>query len=333
MKCVELSAPASIDGLRIVERDIPKPGKGEVQIRVKASSLNFHDYLVVTGVLKADEGRIPLSDGAGEVTAVGEGVTRFKVGDRVIGTYYASWVDGPATPEKVAVARGDQADGYAAEYVAVNADSVTLAPEGMSDVEAATLPCAGLTAWRALFVEGQLKPGDTVLVEGTGGVSIFALQFARMAGATVIGLSSTPEKLARLTELGAAHVVNYKEEAKWGNVVRNLTGGRGVDVALEVVGGDLSQTMAALKLGGRAALIGALSRQPISYPSFLAITGSRSVSGLTVGSRAAQEDMVRAINANGLKPVVDRTFGLDEIRESFRYQETKSYFGKIALAW
>lgn len=333
MKCVELGSPATIDSLKIVERDIPKPRAGEIVIRVRASSLNFHDYLVVTGVLPAAAGRIPLSDGAGEIVEVGEGVAGFVAGDRVMGTYYARWADGPARPEKVALARGDQVDGFAAEYVAVDAASVTRVPQGMSDVEAATLPCAAVTAWRAVFVESSIKPGDTVLVEGTGGVSLFALQFARMAGATVIGLSSTEEKLGRLKELGASHTINYAEQPEWGNVVRDLTGGRGVDLAIEVVGGDLTQTMAAQRLGGRTALIGALSRKPISYASFHAIVGNRSVAGLTVGSREHQEDMVRAIDANGLKPVIDRTFGLDEIKEAFRYQETKAYFGKITLAW
>lgn len=333
MKCVGLGSPATIDSLRIVDRDVPKPSVGEIVIRVRASSLNFHDYLVVTGVLPAAAGRIPLSDGAGEIVEIGEGVSKFAVGDRVMGTYFARWADGPATPEKVALARGDQVDGYAAEYVAVEAASVTRVPQGMSDVEAATLPCAGVTAWRAMFVEADTKPGDIVLIEGTGGVSIFALQFAKMAGATVIGLSSTTEKLARLTELGASHLVNYAEQPEWGKMVRELTGGRGVDLAIEVVGGDLTQTMAAQRLGGRTALIGALSRKPINYASMHAIVGNRSVSGLTVGSREHQEDMVRAIDANGLKPVIDRTFGLDEIKEAFRYQETKAYFGKITLAW
>ena len=333
MKRVELAETANIDTLQIVERDTPRPGPGEILMRVRASSLNFHDYLVVMGILKAAAGRVPLSDGAGEVVEVGAGVSGLKAGDRVMGTFFASWFDGPPTPEKVALMRGDQVDGYAAEYVTVDARTVTRVPAGLSDVEAATLPCAGLTAWRALFVEADVKPGDVVLVEGTGGVSIFGLQFARMAGATVIGLSSTPEKLERLKALGAAHVVNYREEPKWGSVVRDLTGGRGVDIALEVVGGDLTQTMTAQRLGGRTILIGALSRQPISYASMHAITGNRSVSGITVGSRAHQEDMVRAIEQNGLKPVIDRTFGLDEIKDSLRYMETKAYFGKVALAW
>ena len=333
MKRAELASPSTIDSLRIVDRERPRPGRGEVLMRVRASSLNFHDYLVATGMLKAAEGRVPMSDGAGEVVELGEGVSRFAVGDRVMGTYYGGWIDGPPTPAKVALARGDQIDGFAAEYVAVGEQTLTPVPQSLSDVEAATLPCAGVTAWRALFDNGQIKPGDSVLVEGTGGVSIFALQFARMAGASVIALTSTAEKAARLKELGAAHVVSYVEQPQWGTVVRELTGGRGVDVVIEVVGGDLSPTIAALRLGGRAVLIGALSRKPINYSSLAAILGNASVSALTVGSREHQEDMVRAIDANGLKPVVDRIFPLEEIREAFRFQEEKRHFGKIALAW
>lgn len=333
MKRVEVSVPSTIDNLQVVERDILKPGAGEILVRVRASSLNFHDYLVVTGILPGKAGTVPLSDGAGEVVEAGEGVTRFAAGDRVIGTFYPYWMDGPATPEKVRASRGEHIDGFASEYVVIDANGATRAPAGLTDVEAATLPCAALTAWRALFVEASVKPGDTVLIQGTGGVSIFALQFARMAGATVIALSSTQEKLDRLTSLGAAHVVNYVETPEWGKVVRNLTGGTGVDLAIEVVGGDLTQTMAAQKLGGKTSLIGALSRKPIAYTSMMAIVGNRSVSGLTVASRADQEDMVRAIEANGLKPVIDRTFGLEDIREAFAYQAGKTYFGKVALSF
>ena len=330
MKRVELAAPSTLDAIRLVERNVPRPTVGEVLVRIRASSLNFHDYLVATGIMRADAGRVPLSDGAGEITEVGEGVTRFAAGDRVIGTFYPNWIDGPPTPDKVAVSRGEHVDGFATEYAIVPVEQLTHAPAALSDVEAATLPCAALTAWRALFVEAKVKPGQTILIEGSGGVSIFALQFARMAGASVIAVSSTAEKMERLLALGAAHVVSYVETPEWGKTVRDLSGG-GVDLVVEVVGGDLAQAMTAQKLGGRTLLIGALSRMPISYTSMLAIVGNRAVTGLTVASRADQEDMVRAIDANGLKPVVDRIFGLDALGEAFRYQASKSHFGKIAL--
>lgn len=333
MKVIELAKPATIESLRLVERDVPRPGIGEVLIKVSASSLNFHDYLVVTGVLPAAEGRVPLSDGVGEVIETGVGVSRVSTGDRVMGCFFPNWLDGPATPEKTAQMRGDHVDGFAAEYVVVSAEGITLAPAGLTDVEAATLPCAAVTAWRALFVEAATKPGDTVVVQGTGGVSIFVLQFARMAGANVIALSSTPEKLERLKSLGASHVVNYAEQPEWGSAVLALTGGRGADLVTEVVGGDLTQTLKAQKFGGQTSLIGALSRKPISYASMFAIVGNRSVTGMTVGSRSDQENMTNAIAANGLCPVVDRVFSFQEIVEAFRYQEAKSHFGKIGLSW
>lgn len=333
MKCIELAGPSSIDTLRVAERDMPVAGPGEVLMRVRASSLNFHDYLVATGMMPAAAGRIPLSDGVGEIVALGAGVTRFALGDRVMGTFYPRWIDGPPTPAKVAVSRGEQVDGFAAEHVAVDAETLTRVPAKLSDIEAATLPCAALTAWRALFVEAKIKPGDTILIEGSGGVSLFALQFARMAGAQVIAVTSTAAKMDRLRALGAAHVFSYVDQPEWGGAVVKATGGRGVDLVVEVVGGDLTQAMIAQRLGGQTLLIGALSRQPITYRSLQAIVGNRSVTGLTVASRADQEDMVAAIEANGLKPVIDRTFALDQLADAFRYQDTRQHFGKIALAW
>lgn len=333
MKVIELAHPATIESLRVVERDVPRPRMGEILIKVSASSLNFHDYLVVTGVLPTAEGRVPLSDGVGEVVEIGAGVSRVSAGDRVMGCFFPNWFDGPATPEKTRKMRGDHVDGFAAEYVVVSAAGVTAAPAELTNVQAATLPCAAVTAWRALFVEAAIKPGDTVVVQGTGGVSILVLQFARMAGATVIALSSTTEKLERLKSLGASHVINYAEQPEWGSAVLALTDGLGADLVTEVVGGDLAQTLKAQKFGGRTSLIGALSRKPISYASMFAIVGNRSVTGMTVGSRADQEEMVKAINTNGLLPVVDRIFSFEEIISAFRYQEGRSHFGKIGLSW
>lgn len=333
MKCIELAAPSSLDNLRVVERDMPTAGSGEVVMRVRASSLNFHDYLVATGIMPAAAGRIPLSDGAGEVVALGEGVARVSVGDRVMGTFFPNWIDGPPTPAKVAAMRGEHIDGFAAEYVAIAAEQLTPIPAGFSDVEAATLPCAALTAWRALFVEAQLKAGDTVLVEGSGGVSLFALQLAKMVGARVIAVTSTAAKMEKLRALGAADVISYRDQPDWGKQVVALTGGRGVDYVIEVVGGDLTQPMTALRLGGRSLLIGALSRQPINFRALMAIGGNKSITGLTVASRADQEDMVKAIETCGLKPVIDRTFALEELAAAFRHQESGTQFGKVALAW
>jgi NADPH:quinone reductase-like Zn-dependent oxidoreductase len=333
MKRVELSSPATIDSLRLVEIDPPKPAAGELLVRVRTSSLNFHDYLVAVGILPAAEGRVPMSDGIGEVVEAGSDVTEFKSGDRVMGTFFPDWLDGPATALNTARMRGDQVDGFASEYVTLPAHAFTKVPAGLSDEEAATLPCAGLTAWRALMVEGGIKPGDTVLIEGSGGVSIFALQFAKMAGATVIATSSTEEKLARLKSLGASHVVNYAETPEWGKKVREITDGKGVDHVVEVVGGDLTQVMQARRVGGNIYMIGALSRKPVQFMAGAIINGNSSIVGLTVGSRKHQQDMVRAIEANGLKPVVDKVFPFTEIRQAFRHQEARAHFGKICLAW
>jgi NADPH:quinone reductase-like Zn-dependent oxidoreductase len=255
------------------------------------------------------------------------------MGDRVMGTFFPDWLDGPPTGAKTARMRGDQVDGFASEYVALPAHAFTRVPAGLTDEEAATLPCAGLTAWRALMVEGSIKPGDTVLIEGSGGVSIFALQFAKMAGATVIAISSTEDKLARLRDLGASHVVNYAEVPEWGKRVRELSGGNGVDHVVEVVGGDLSQVMQARRVGGNIYMIGALSRKPVQFMAGAIINGNSSIVGLTVGSRQHQQDMVRAIEANALKPAVDRDFPFEDIQKAFRHQEARAHFGKICLSW
>lgn len=318
--------------MKLVEVKRPEPRANEVLVRVRALSLNFHDYLVVTGILPAAEGRVPLSDGAGEVIAVGPDVVGFAPGDRVIGTFFPDWTDGPVASEKNAQMRGDHVDGFASEYVALPENNFVKVPASLTDLEAATLPCAGLTAWRALMVESKIKPGDTVLVQGTGGVSVFALQFAKMAGASVIAITSSEEKAMKLKELGASHVVNYREEEQWGAKVREITGGRGVDHVVEVVGGDLGQTFRACRTGGQVNVVGALSRKPLQFPAMHVINGNIRLVGLTVGSREHLEEMMRAITANGLKPLLDRVFTLEEFQQALRHQEAKAHFGKICIS-
>lgn len=332
MKKIVVSAPSSIDSLRLMEAPQPEAGPGEVLVRVRASSLNFHDYLVVSGVMPAEAGRVPLSDGSGEVVAVGAGVTGLQVGDHVVGTYFTDWLDGPPVAERVRRMRGEQVNGFASEFVVGPASDFVKVPAGLTHEEAATLPCAGLTAWRALMVEGGVKPGDTVLVQGTGGVSMFALQFARMAGAEVIALTSSREKVERLLSLGARVVVNYRDEPQWGARVKALTDGQGVDHAVEVVGGDLVQTLRACRVGGQITLVGALSRQPIQFPAGLVITNNIRINGVTVGSRAHLQDMMRAIAHNGLRPVIDRVFPLAQLQQAMRHQEAKAHVGKICIA-
>ncbi|MET0373179.1 MAG: NAD(P)-dependent alcohol dehydrogenase [Rhizorhabdus sp.] len=330
MKRYELADPATLESLTCVERDPPRPKRDEVLVRVRATSLNFHDYLVATGVLRADAGRVPMSDGAGEVVEVGAYVTAFRVGDRVIGTFFPDWLDGAPSAAYSARMRGDHVNGFASEYVALPARDFTLAPKSLSDVEAATLPCAAVTAWRALVVEGEIKPGDRVLVEGSGGVSIFALQFAKLAGATVIATTSSEAKAERLRAIGADHVINYNETPKWGAAAKKISDG-GVDHVVEVVGGDLSQSLQSVRVGGRIHLVGALSRQPIQFPAMFALGANARITGLTVGSRRHQQDMVRAIEAFGMKPVIDSSFAMPDLVGAFRRQEAQAHLGKICV--
>lgn len=308
------------------------PGPGEISVRLRASSLNYHDFAVVSGMWGPSEPRIPMADGAGEVIAVGAGVSEFAVGDAVVSTFFPSWLAGEPQVEGFATVPGDGVDGYAREFVTAPASAFTRAPQGWSHVEAATLTTAGLTAWRALMADDHLKPGDTVLVQGSGGVSIFALQFARMAGATVIATSSSDEKLERLEALGACHLINYRKDPAWGETVRRLTGGRGVDHVIEVGGpGTLAQSMEAVRVGGHISVIGILTGFGGELSIIPALLKQIRLQGVLVGSRAQQQAMIRAIDANGMRPLIDRCFAVDEIVEAFRYQESNRHFGKICL--
>lgn len=310
------------------------PQAGEISVRLHASSLNYHDFAVVSGMWGPSERRIPMADGAGQVTAVGAGVTEFKVGDAVVSTFFPDWLDGQPLVEGFASVPGDGIDGYARQQVTARATSFTRAPSGYSHAEAATLTTAGLTAWRALMADDQLKPGDSVLVQGTGGVSIFALQFAKLAGATVIATSSSDAKLERLKALGADHVINYRSTPAWGEQVRKLTDNRGVDHVIEVGGPvTLEQSMIAARIGGHISLIGILTGVAGELPLVQALVRQIRLQGVLVGSRAQQQAMVRAIDANGLRPVVDKHFELEQIVEAFQHQESNRHFGKICLTF
>ena len=290
MRAIRLRKPGGLDQLEVGTADAGTPGRGEIRVRLHASSLNYHDLIVVLGGIPTPDGRIPMSDGAGEVVAVGEGVTEFAVGDRVVSTFFPDWIGGEPELAMMGAVPGDRTDGYAREEVVAPATAFTRAPKGYSHAEAATLTCAALTAWRALFVEEKVLPGQTVLVQGTGGVSIFALQFAKAAGATVIATSSGPEKLQRLRDLGADHVINYREDPNWGQTARALTGGRGVDHVVEVGGpGTLAQSIMASKLRGHVSLIGVLTGIAGDVPTAMAMAGNVRISGITVGSREQQQ--------------------------------------------
>lgn len=333
MKAIALQAPGGLDRLRPVDLPDPgDPGPGELRVRIHASSLNYHDYGVVSGRVPADDNRIPMSDGAGVVEAVGEGVAGFAAGDHVVSCFFPLWQDGPAEVGDFRTVPGDGVDGYAREIVVRPATWFTRAPRGFSHAEAATLTTAGLTAWRALVVDGGLKAGDTVLVLGTGGVSVFALQFAKMMGARVIATSSSDAKLERVRALGADHTINYRQHPDWGQKVQDWTGGRGVDHVIEVGGpGTLPQSITAVRIGGHISLIGVLTGRSGEVPTALLMAKQARLQGLIVGNRRHQADLVRAIEATGFRPVIDRSFPLDGIADAFRHEEAGRHFGKICL--
>jgi NADPH:quinone reductase-like Zn-dependent oxidoreductase len=318
----------------ILGSSIPKePSQNEITVRVYANALNYHDFAVVSGMWGPTEKRIPMADGAGIVTAIGKGVTDFKVGDHVVSTFFPSWLDGEPSVEGFSTTPGDGVDGYAREFITTSVNAFTLAPKGWSHIESSTLTTAGLTAWRALMCDDSLKPGDTVLVQGTGGVSIFALQFAKMAGATVIATSSSDEKLEKLKALGADHVINYRKNPNWGELAIELTQGIGVDHVVEVGGpATLAQSMLATRIGGHISVIGILTGLGGEISIVTALVKQIRLQGLIVGSRTQQQSMIKAIEANNMRPIIDKVFPLEDIVKAFQYQESNKHFGKICLS-
>jgi NADPH:quinone reductase-like Zn-dependent oxidoreductase len=333
MRAYRIHQASGPDSLKLDEVPDPKAGPGQVVVRVKAASLNYRDLLVVKGhyARNLPLPLVPLSDGAGEVAEVGSGVTKFKPGDRVTGCFFSNWSDGPLNDSASKSARGGAIDGMLAEYVALPETGLVSTPDHLTDEEAATLPCAGLTAWHALMEGGGLKAGQTVLVQGTGGVSLFALQFAKVAGARVIATSSSDSKLSKVRELGASDGINYKTTTDWDVAVRNLTDGLGVDHIVEVGGaGTLPRSMKAVKLGGHIALIGVLTGGGEIDPRPLLMKNIR-LQGIYVGSRLMFENMNRAVSLHKLKPVIDRVFPFDQAVEAYKHLESGSHFGKIVI--
>jgi NADPH:quinone reductase-like Zn-dependent oxidoreductase len=330
----ELSTTAGIVSLEIVDKPEPDPGPAQVLVRMRAASLNFRDLVVAKG----GYGRnvklplVPLSDGAGEVVAVGEGVNRFTTGDRVAGIFMQSWLAGGFREEYGASAMGGAVDGVLAEYALFHQDGLVEVPAHLEWEEAATLPCAAVTAWHALFVAGGVQAGQTVLTMGSGGVSVFALQFARMAGAKVIATSGNLEKTERLHEMGAGQLVNYRETPNWGKVVRELAGGGGVDCVVEVGGaGTLEQSLRAIRGGGAISLIGVLAGPGDFNPNWIFMKAVR-LQGIYVGSREMFENMNKAIEATQMRPVVDRVFPFAEAKTAMRYMESGAHFGKVVIS-
>ncbi|MEL7025109.1 MAG: NAD(P)-dependent alcohol dehydrogenase [Pseudomonadota bacterium] len=332
MRKLTVTGQSGLGDLQMSTVDVGAPEPGQVQVRWKATSLNFHDYLVAIGQIPVAGDRVPMSDGAGEVVAVGEGVTRWSVGDRVMSTFFPLWQTGDPALENMWQVAGETVDGFAIDASNVGADTLTRVPAGYSDAEAATLPCAAVTAWRALVEECQVRPGDTVLIEGTGGMSLFALQIAKSAGATVIATSSSDEKRERLTALGADHTINYKTDENWGKTAFALCGG--VDHVLDVGGGaTIRQSTEAVGIGGNIVLIGILGgrKGEVVFPKYF-FKQVRLI-GIAVGSHAHQERMVRAIDQAGFRPEIDRSFELPALAEAFEYQASGQQFGKIVVEY
>lgn len=333
MKAYEIQGGFGIDALTLVERPDPKPAAGQVLVKMRAWSLNYRDLLMVKGLYnpKLRLPLVPLSDGAGEVVAVGAGVTRVKTGDRVAGIFMQKWIDGEVDEAKAKTALGGAIDGVLAEQVLLDAEGVVPIPKHLTAQEAATLPCAAVTAWHALVTAGGIKSGESVLIQGTGGVSLFALQFAKSRGARVIATSSSDEKLARVLKMGASDGINYKTTPAWGDRVRELTQGRGVDHVVEVGGaGTMGESLKAVRMGGRISLIGILSGTSQFNPIPILMKGV-CVQGIFVGSRAMFEAMNETITTNEIRPVVDRTFPFGDARAAFRRMESGAHFGKIVI--
>lgn len=333
MQAYVVQEPFGLDALHVVERPVPEPGAGQVLLRMRAVALNYRDLMIVGGRWRAPEPRVPGSDGVGEVVAVGAGVTRVAVGDRVAGAFYPRWIDGDPSAAQVSAAPGGTgADGVLAEYVVRDADGVVRVPAHLTDAEAASLPCAGVTAWHAIVERGGVAAGDTVLVQGSGGVSLFALQFATRVGATVIATSSSDGKLARLRAMGAAHTINYRDTPDWSARVRELTGGRGADHVVDVVGGaNLNHSLDAVRIGGTVSLVGLLAGTSAPVETFLMAERNARLHGILVGSRAMFERMNAAVAADGLRPVVDRVFDFADVGAALRHLESGAHFGKVCV--
>ena len=334
MRCYLIPKPAGIDSLTLTERPEPKPGSRQIVVRVRATSLNYRDLITVEGKYARAAPKpdlIPLSDGAGEVAAVGAGVTRYKVGDRVAGCFMQRWSGGAPDDAAFATAMGGAIDGMLTECALLEEDGAVPLPAHLSFEEGATLPCAAVTAWHSLVAFGQLKAGDTVLVQGSGGVSVFALQFARLFGARVIATSGHSAKAEKLKALGAAQVIDYKQTPEWDKEVLRLTDGRGVDHVVEVGGaGTLQRSLGAVKLGGRIGVIGVLTGAGQIDPSPI-LRRNVGLQGIYVGNRQMFEAMNRAIAEAKLRPVIDRSFPFAEAPAAYRHLKAQAHFGKVVI--
>lgn len=337
MRALNVTAPWGLDAIQVAEVPDPVAGPGQLLVRMKAVSLNYRDLLMVNGMYgRGSAGTkdviTPFSDGCGVIEAVGTGVTKFKVGDRVATLFFQNWTSGPPNLEKLMSALGFPIPGAGAELQVFGQDGVSKVPEFLTDQQVATLPCAGLTAWRGLFEDASLEPGDTVVLQGTGGVSIFGLQFARAAGLRTVITSSSDEKLARAKAMGADHLVNYKTTPAWSGPVREATGGRGADFIMEVGGGGtIQESMKAIRIGGHIAIIGVVAGAGDPFNPAALIGNSAKLQGLSVGSRDMFEAMCRAIELHKIAPVVDKVFPWTDAKAAFSAMAGGEHFGKIVL--
>lgn len=333
MNAWQITSDGGIDALQAATLPVAQPGHGEILVRVRAVSLNYRDLLHVLGY--ADQDRwplVPCSDGAGDVVAVGAGVTRFKVGDKVAGTFFQHWTSGNISPAVMESALGGRLPGMLAEHVVLSEEGAVAIPAGWSYAQASTLPCAALTAWHALVTKGRVKAGETVLVLGTGGVSLFAVQIAKMHGARVILTSSSDDKLARARDLGADETINYRQYPNWEQRVLQLTGGLGVDHVVEVGGaGTFEKSCASARFGGNIWLIGVLTGFESTINPISVLFKSLCVQGIYVGSRDMFEAMNAAFSINGLQPVIDREFSFADAQAAFRCMQEAGHFGKIVV--
>ncbi len=334
MRAWQISQEFGIDNLKLTEQPDPEPGYGQIAIRVQATSLNYRDLMTVKygGMRGLKQPLIPLSDGAGEVVAIGQDVTRLKPGDRVAGIFFQNWLAGGPDASHAASALGGALNGMLAEHVVLHENGVVAIPDYMTYEDAASLPCAAVTAWQSMVTLGNMKAGQTILILGTGGVSIFALQFAKAAGVRAIITSSSDEKLERAKHLGASEVINYRTTPQWGKKVLELTDGVGVDQVVEVGGaGTLAQSMEATRVGGMIGLIGILAGTDGEVNPVPVLMKSLRLQGVYVGSREMFEDMNAAMTVNQIKPVIDKVYPFEEARQALTLMEGASHFGKIVI--
>ena len=336
MRVFQIEGDWGMGHLKLSTRPEPKPGPGQVVVKMTASSLNYRDLVVPLRGYGSHTGTLPLipvSDGVGVVTEVGPGVRRVVVGDRVCPTYFQRWVSGEPDLERLTQSLGGPIDGTMTDYMCLSEEGVSKVPAHLSDLEAATLPCAALTAWSALVTTSNVRPGDHVLVQGCGGVALFAVAFAKMLGAQVTVITSSDERIQRVTQLGADATINYRTTPEWAKATREITGGRGYDLILEL-GGEktLPQSLRCIRPGGTVAMIGILSGSAMATSLGLIITRQVRLQGVTVGHRDGFEAMLRAIDQHQLKPVVDRVFAFVELKQAMAYLQSGAQFGKVCVA-